>query len=109
MEKIAGFGGSIRCARVWLVRQHSFVLIDHEIFSMVKESCQCLAKEYAHILVNCLEDWACLGEVWLGKLMGWLGRKLNQYEKKKNNLLCFRRLSESRVLVCFAWRFTQKK
>ena len=40
------------------------------------------AKEYAQVQVNCLEDWACPGKVWLGKLtvldmtlMGWLGRK----------------------------------
>ena len=37
---------------------------------------------WAQVLVNCLEDYACPGKVWLGKLtmldmtlMGWLGRK----------------------------------
>ena len=55
-------------------RQHSFVEIDHEIFSTVilslpliqKGSCQFLAKECT-ILVNRLED-ACPVNMWLGKL-----------------------------------------
>ena len=46
------------------VRQHSFVEMDHEIFSasissfhwFKKASFQFLAKECAYIFVNCLED-----------------------------------------------------
>ena len=45
-------------------------------------SCQFLAKECTQVLVNQLEDWACPGKVWRGKLtvlnmtlMGWLGCK----------------------------------
>ena len=59
--------------------QVSFVGTAHEIFSTVilslpliqeRGSCQLLAKESAHVLVNCLEDYACPGKKWLGKLTG---------------------------------------
>ena len=71
-------------------RQHSFVEIDHEIFSTVILSLPLIqegqlsvsGKRMCSILVNRLEDWACPVNVWLGKLtaleitpLGWLGRK----------------------------------
>ena len=50
--------------------------IDREIFSMdilslplfKKGICQFLEKESAQVLINCLDDSACPGKVWLGKL-----------------------------------------
>ena len=71
-------------------RQHSFVEIDHEIFSTVILSLPLIqegqlsvsGERMCIILVNRLEDWACPVNVWLGKLtaldmtpLGWLGRK----------------------------------
>ena len=71
-------------------RQHSFVEIDHEIFSTVILSLPLIqegqlsvsGKRMCTILVNRLEDLACPVNVWLGKLtkldmtpLGWLGRK----------------------------------
>ena len=57
-------------------RQHSFVEIDHEIFSMVILSLPLIqegqlsvsGKRMCTILVNRLEDKACPVNVWLGKL-----------------------------------------
>ena len=71
-------------------RQHSFVEIDHEIFSTVILSLPLIqegqlsvsGERMCTLLVNRLEDWACPVNVWLGKLtaldmtpLGWLGRK----------------------------------
>ena len=71
-------------------RQHSFVEIDHEIFSTVILSLPLIqegqlsvsGERMCTILVNRLEDKACPVNVWLGKLtaldmtpLGWLGRK----------------------------------
>ena len=71
-------------------RQHSFVEIDHEIFSTVilslpliqEEQLSVSGERMCTILVNRLEDKACPVNVWLGKLtaldmtrLGWLGRK----------------------------------
>ena len=71
-------------------RQHSFVEIDHEIFSMVILSLPLIqegqlsvsGERMCTILVNHLEDYACSVNVWLGKLttlnmtpLGWLGCK----------------------------------
>ena len=75
-------------------RQHSFMEIDHEIFSTVILSLQLIqegqlsvsgermCKRMCTILVNRLEDYACPVNMWLGKLtaldmtsLGWLGRK----------------------------------
>ena len=71
-------------------RQHSFVEIDHEIFSTVILSLPLIqegqlsvsGERMCTILVNRLEDKACPVNVWLGKLttldmtpMGWLGHK----------------------------------
>ena len=57
-------------------RQHSFVEIDHEIFSTVILSLPLIqegqlsvsGERMCTILVNCLEDYACPVNVWLGKL-----------------------------------------
>ena len=69
-------------------RQHSFVEIDHEIFSTVilslpliqEEQLSVSGERMCTILVNRLED--CPVNVWLGELtalnmtpLGWLGRK----------------------------------
>ena len=95
-----GLGGSVGCASDWRPgghgfdprrgRQHSFVEIDHEIFStvilslpLIKEGQLSVSGErMCTILVNCLEDKACPVNVWLGKLtaldmtpLGWLGHK----------------------------------
>ena len=71
-------------------RQHSFVEIDHEIFSTVILSLSLIqegqlsvsGERMCTILVNGLEDKACPVNVWLGKLtaldmtpLGGLGRK----------------------------------
>ena len=71
-------------------RQHSFVKIDHEIFSTVSVSLSLIqewqlsvsGERMCTILVNRLEGLACPVNVWLGKLtaldmttLGWLGRK----------------------------------
>ena len=71
-------------------RQHSFVEIDHEIFSTVILSLPLIqegqlsvsGERMCTILVNRLEDQACPVNVWLDKLtaldmtpLGWLGRK----------------------------------
>ena len=58
-------------------RQHSFVEIDHEIFSMVILSLPLIqegqlsvsGERMCTILVNRLEDLACPINVWLGKLI----------------------------------------
>ena len=96
----AGLGGAVRCASDWRPggrgfdprrgRQHSFVEIDHEIFSMVILSLPLFqegqlsvsGERMCTILVNRIEDYACPVNVWLGKLtaldmtpLGWLGRK----------------------------------
>ena len=77
-------------------RQHSFVEIDHEIFStailsllLIQEGQLSVSGErMCTILVNCLEDYACPVNVWLGKLtaldmtpLGWLGRKTSTQTK----------------------------
>ena len=80
-------------------QQHSFVEIDHEIFSTVIPSLPLIqegqlsvsGKRMCTILVNRLEDEACPVNVWLGKLtaldmtpLGWLDRKtLTQTNKQK--------------------------
>ena len=84
--QIAGLGGSVGCAvrletrrsRVQprRGRQHSFVEIDHEIFStvilslpLIQEGQLSVSGEgMCTILVNGLEDYACPVNVWLGKL-----------------------------------------
>ena len=56
--------------------QHSFVVIDHEIFSTVIHSLPLIqegqlsvsGERMCTILVNRLEDYACPVNVWLGKL-----------------------------------------
>ena len=78
-------------------RQHSFVEIDHEIFSTVILSLPLIqegqlsvsGERMCTILVNRLEDQACTVNVWLGKLtaldmtpLGWLGRKTSTRTKK---------------------------
>ena len=84
-------------------RQHSFVEIDHEIFStfilslpLIQEGQLSVSGErMCTILVNHLEDYACPVNVWLGKLttldmtpLGWLGCKTStQTNKLKEYLL----------------------
>ena len=95
-----GLGYSVWCASDWWsggrrfdprrVRQHSFIEIDNEIFSTVIFSLpliqvgqsKFLAKEYAQVLLNRLEDYACPSKSVIGKLtalhmtlVSWLGRK----------------------------------
>ena len=82
-------------------RQHSFVEIDHEIFSMVILSLLLIqegqlsvsGERMRTILVNRLEDKACPANVWLGKLtaldmapLGWLGRKTSTQTIKHHHL-----------------------
>ena len=82
----AGLGGSVGCASDWRPGgrgfdsrrgwQHSFVEIDHEIFSTVILSLPLIqegqlsvsGERMCTILVNRLEDKACPVNVWLGKL-----------------------------------------
>ena len=79
-------------------RQHSFVEIDHEIFSTVILSLPLIqegqllvsGERMCTILVNRLEDLACPVNVWLGKLtaldmtpLGWLGRKTSTQTNKR--------------------------
>ena len=83
---VIGLGGSVGCASDWRPggrgydpcrgRQHSFVEIDHEIFSTVILSLPLIqegqlsvsGERMCTILVKCLEDKACPVNVWLGKL-----------------------------------------
>ena len=82
----AGLGGAVGCASDWRPggrgfdprrgRQHSFVEIDHEIFSTVILSLPLIqegqlsvsGERMCTILVNRIEDYACPVNVWLGKL-----------------------------------------
>ena len=77
----AGLSGSVGCASDWFDprqgRQHSFMEIHHELFSMVILSLPLIqegqlsvsGERMGTILVNCLEDFeACPVKVWLGKL-----------------------------------------
>ena len=83
-------------------RQHSFVEIDHEIFSTVILSLPLIqegqlsvsGERMRTILVNRLEGWACPVNVWLGKLtaldmtpLGWLGRKTSTQTISQINIL----------------------
>ena len=78
-------------------RQHSFAEIDHEIFSTVILSLPLIqegqlsvsGEKMCTILVNHFEDYACLVNVWLGKLtmldmtpLGWLGHKTSTQTNK---------------------------
>ena len=83
---IAGLGGAVGCASDWRPggrgfdprrgRQHSFVEIDHEIFSTVILSLPLIqegqlsvsGERMCTILVNRIEDYACPVNVWLSKL-----------------------------------------
>ena len=78
-------------------RQHSFVEVDHEMFStvilylsLIQEGQLSVSGErMCTILVNRLEDWACPVNVRLGKLtaldmtpLGWLGCKTSTQTNK---------------------------
>ena len=78
-------------------RQHSFMEIDHEIFStvilsnpLIQEGQLSVSGErMCTILVNRLEDKAWPVKVWLGKLtaldmtpLGWLGRKTSTQTRR---------------------------
>ena len=81
---LACLGGSVGCASDWRPggpgfnprRGHSFVEIDHEIFSTVILSLPLIqegqlsvtGERMCTILVIRLEDYACPVNVWLGKL-----------------------------------------
>ena len=85
-QKWASLDGSVGCASDWRPggrgfdprrgRQHSFVEIDHEIFSTVILSLLLIqegqlsvsGERMCTILVNRLEDKACPVNVWLGKV-----------------------------------------
>ena len=109
----ASLGGSVGCASDWRPggrgfdprrgRQHSFMEIDHEIFSTVILSLPLIqegqlsvsGERMCTILVNRLEDKACPVNVWLGKLtvldmtpLGWLGRKTSTQTSKPRFSLC---------------------
>ena len=100
LHRLASLSGSVGCASDWRPggrgfdpsrgRQHSFVEIDHEIFSTVILSLPLIqegqlsvsGERMCTILVNRLEDKTCPVNVWLGKLtaldmtpLGWLGHK----------------------------------
>ena len=81
-----------------LLGQHSFVEIDHEIFSTVILSLPLIqegqlsvsGERMCTILVNRLEDYACPVNVWLSKLtaldmtpLGWLGCKTSTQTNKR--------------------------
>ena len=79
-------------------RQHSFVEIDHEIFSMFILSLPLIqegqlsvsGKSMCTILVNRLEDKACPVKVWLGKLTAlhmtpWVDWAVKPQYKQTNN------------------------
>ena len=102
-------------------RQHSFVEIDHEIFSTVILSLPLIqegqlsvsGERMCTILVNPLEDYACPVNVWLGKLtaldmtpLGWLGRKTSTQINKL--MIFFLFFPENRILtfhaICLQWR-----
>ena len=85
-------------------RQHSFVEIDHEIFSTVILSLPLIqegqlsvsGERMCTLLVNRLEDQACPVNVWLGKMtaldmtpLGWLGRKTSTQKLNKKIFLPF--------------------
>ena len=94
-------------------RQHSFVEIDHEIFSMVIFSLPLIqegqlsvsGERLCTILVNRLEDQAFPVNVWLGKLtaldmtpLGWLGRKTST---QTNNQCLVEKVPY--LLLCIRW------
>ena len=112
----AGLGGAVGCASDWRPggrgfdprrgRQHSFVEIDHEIFSTVILSLPLIqegqlsvsGERMCTILVNRIEDYACPVNVWLGKLtaldmtpLGWLGRKTSTQTNKPRYTLSLQR------------------
>ena len=86
IKAYASLGGSVGCASDWRPggrgfnprrgRQHSFVEIDHEIFSTVILSLPLIqegqlsvsGERMCTILLNRFEDKACPVNVWLGKL-----------------------------------------
>ena len=88
-------GRGFNSCRGW---QHSFVEIDHEIFSTVilslpliqEEQLSVSGERMCTILVNRLEDYACPVNVWLGKLtaldmtsLGLMGGKTSTQTDRK--------------------------
>ena len=107
-SNLVSLGGTVGCAvqletrrsRVQPPRgrQHSFVEIDHEIFSTVILSLPLIQEGRLSVsgerICTLLEDWACPINVWLGKLtaldmtpLGWLGRKTST-QTNKYLLMC---------------------
>ena len=99
-------------------RQHSFMESDHEIFSTVILSLPLIqegqlsvsGERMCTILVNCLEDYACPVNVWLGKLtaldrtpLSWLGRKTST---NTNSLLYKSGVKGIKIITgVFSWCF----
>ena len=129
-RSIAGLGGSVGCASDWRPGgrgfdprrswQHSFVEIDHEIFSTVILSLPLIqegqlsvsGERMCTILVNRLEDKACPVNVWLGKLtvldmtpLGWLGRKTSTQTNKTQIRCCLQTVQPffSKNIYHIAW------
>ena len=99
-------------------RQHSFVEIDHKIFSTVILSLSLIqegqlsvsGERMCTILVYRLEDKACPVNVWLGKLtaldmtpLGWLGRKTSTQTNTVQKLWCWKLRVNTYCLTSY-WR-----
>ena len=103
-------------------RQHSFVEIDHEIFSTVILSLPLIqegqlsvsGERMCTILVNRLEDLVCPVNVWLGKLtaldmtpLGWLGRKTSTQTNHFISLILAPKLAFSRSVCTPVFRIAK--
>ena len=105
-------------------RQHSFVEIDHEVFSTVILSLPLIqegqfsvpGERMCTILVNRLDDYVCPVSVWLGKLtvldmtpLDWLGRKTSTQTNKQTHSLWMLRFVTSKQIYAkiTAWTKTQ--
>ena len=99
-------------------RQHSFVEIDHEIFSTVILSLLLIqegqlsvsGERMCTILVNRLEDKACPVNVWWGKLtalnmtpLGWLGCKTSMQTNKNWKLQSLLTSIDHFNVIVFIW------
>ena len=122
-----GLCGSVGCTSNWRPGgcrfnprqggQHSFMEIDHEIFSavilsllLIQEGQMSVSGErMCTILVNSLEDWVCSVKVWLDKLttlhmalLGWQGHKTST---QTNSRLIMRKV---KVLSRLFWQKFQR-
>ena len=126
----AGLGGWVGCASDWRPggrrfdprrgQHHSFVEIDHEIFSTVILSLPLIqegqlsvsGERMCTILVNRLEDKACPVNVWLGKLtaldmtpLGWLGRKTSTQTKATPPTVLYHSHWNYADILTIIWRY----